>query len=212
MEGLIPVVYKAIKRSKTRRQYECLSSGAAQSYNIPDFYVSSQNYVNTESPSEKIAGFHAERNDHRRHKSVGDYSNQFFSVEDRVKGAGSPPLPPKKLVRKGMLFCSLLAASLFPPFVLIRSLQLGRALTKLNQGITEANNFHQLMTFFHFGSEADNNLPACKYSCFICSYGSGILIPLFGKDNQSSCPVEGDGSTTPFGSTDFILASRETSA
>ncbi|XP_010650752.1 uncharacterized protein LOC117913961 [Vitis riparia] len=99
MEGLIPVVYKAIKRSKTRRQYECLSSGAAQSYNIPDFYVSSQNYVNTESPSEKIAGFHAERNDHRRHKSVGDYSNQFFSVEDRVKGAGSPPLPPKKLVR-----------------------------------------------------------------------------------------------------------------
>ena len=167
MEGLIPVVYKAIKRSKTRRQYECLSSGAAQSYNIPDFYVSSQNYVNTESPSEKIAGFHAERNDHRRHKSVGDYSNQFFSVEDRVKGAGSPPLPPKKLVRfrshrmfscvtgaqkleghhsmmtkmlytlvnfllfcfnwegKEMLFCSLLAASLFPPVVLIRSLQLG---------------------------------------------------------------------------------------
>ena len=38
----------------------------------------------------------------------------------------------------------------------------------------KANNFHQLMTFFHFGSEADNNLPACKSSCFICSYGCEI--------------------------------------
>lgn len=99
MEGLIPVVYRAIKRSKTRRQYECLSSSTAQSYNISDFYISSQNHAHIESTAEKIAGFHADGNVHRRHKSVGDYSSQFYSVEDRVKGAASPPIPPKKLVR-----------------------------------------------------------------------------------------------------------------
>ncbi|MCE5167390.1 hypothetical protein HAX54_052444 [Datura stramonium] len=38
MEGLIPLVYKTIKRSKTRRRYECLSFGAANTYNIENFY------------------------------------------------------------------------------------------------------------------------------------------------------------------------------
>ncbi|CAN4104501.1 unnamed protein product [Withania somnifera] len=38
MEGLIPLVYKTIKRSKTRRRYECLSFGAANTYNIESFY------------------------------------------------------------------------------------------------------------------------------------------------------------------------------
>ena len=103
MEGLIPVVYRAIKGSKTRRQYECLSSGAAQTYNIADFYITSQNHVNIESPSEKIAGVHGDNgNVHRRYKSVGDFSGQFYSAEDRVNAAASaasPPLPPKKIVR-----------------------------------------------------------------------------------------------------------------
>jgi hypothetical protein len=39
MEGLIPLVYKAFMKKKTRSQYECLSSGAARGYNISDFYV-----------------------------------------------------------------------------------------------------------------------------------------------------------------------------
>ncbi|KAK8685011.1 hypothetical protein V6N13_041022 [Hibiscus sabdariffa] len=39
MEGLIPLVYRTLKKAKTRRQYECLSAGAAQAYNIADFYV-----------------------------------------------------------------------------------------------------------------------------------------------------------------------------
>ncbi|KAM3289318.1 hypothetical protein P3S67_017606 [Capsicum chacoense] len=38
MEGLIPLVYKTIKRSKTRRKYECLSIGVANTYNIENFY------------------------------------------------------------------------------------------------------------------------------------------------------------------------------
>ncbi|KAL0366561.1 UNVERIFIED_CONTAM: hypothetical protein Sradi_3546200 [Sesamum radiatum] len=36
MEGLIPMVYKSIKKTRTRRRYECLSAGAAQTYNIQD--------------------------------------------------------------------------------------------------------------------------------------------------------------------------------
>ncbi|KAL0432841.1 UNVERIFIED_CONTAM: hypothetical protein Slati_2618400 [Sesamum latifolium] len=37
MEGLIPMVYKSLKKTRTRRRYECLSAGAAQTYNIQDF-------------------------------------------------------------------------------------------------------------------------------------------------------------------------------
>ncbi|KAK4725976.1 hypothetical protein R3W88_030893 [Solanum pinnatisectum] len=36
MEGLIPLVYKTIKRTKTRRKYECLSFGTANT--IENFY------------------------------------------------------------------------------------------------------------------------------------------------------------------------------
>ncbi|XP_015162136.1 uncharacterized protein [Solanum tuberosum] len=38
MEGLIPLVYKTIKRTKTRRKYECLSFGTANTYDIENFY------------------------------------------------------------------------------------------------------------------------------------------------------------------------------
>ncbi|CAH9075560.1 unnamed protein product [Cuscuta epithymum] len=46
MEGLIPFVYRSIKRSITRRRYECLSSGtaAAGTFNVsPHFYPSTFN-------------------------------------------------------------------------------------------------------------------------------------------------------------------------
>nr|GLL47862.1 uncharacterized protein LOC109169843 [Ipomoea trifida] len=41
MEGLIPLVFRTIKRTRTRRQYQCLSSAAAAdggAFNIQDFY------------------------------------------------------------------------------------------------------------------------------------------------------------------------------
>ncbi|XP_057527410.1 uncharacterized protein LOC130806378 isoform X1 [Amaranthus tricolor] len=38
MEGLIPMVFRAIKRNKIRSQYRCLSVGATQTYNLADFY------------------------------------------------------------------------------------------------------------------------------------------------------------------------------
>ncbi|KAL5782062.1 hypothetical protein ACOSP7_007091 [Xanthoceras sorbifolium] len=86
MEGLIPMVFKAIKKNRTRRQYECLSSDASRSYNIADFYVNGQNhvYMNTHS-AEKVEERYSH---HQRHKSVGD-----------LYVGGSPPLVQKKLVR-----------------------------------------------------------------------------------------------------------------
>ncbi|KAK9287591.1 hypothetical protein L1049_016026 [Liquidambar formosana] len=95
MEGLIPLVYRKVRRKKTRRQYECLSSGTAQSFNVEDFYINDESPVYMRPSTEKIGGLHAERNGgHRRHKSVGNYSG---SAEDMVKGA-SPPRP-KQMVR-----------------------------------------------------------------------------------------------------------------
>ncbi|KAF8402433.1 hypothetical protein HHK36_013389 [Tetracentron sinense] len=85
MEGLIPIVYKAIKRNKTRRKYKCLSSGATQTYNIPDFYITGHTPMTLTPPPpppEKVSRFHGEGNNHRRHKSVEEFSGGgFFSPE-----------------------------------------------------------------------------------------------------------------------------------
>lgn len=78
MEGLLPMVYKAIKKTRTRRQYECLSS--SQSYNIADFYVvDGRDMINySQSQSSNTSTHH-----HRRHNSVGDYA---FGPENRMFG------------------------------------------------------------------------------------------------------------------------------
>ncbi|KAK8281104.1 hypothetical protein V6Z11_D09G220500 [Gossypium hirsutum] len=73
MEGLIPLVYRRLKKAKTRRQYECLSSGAAKSYDISEFYVQSPSQYmkpNNTSMAEKNIGGQG----HRRRMSTGDIS------------------------------------------------------------------------------------------------------------------------------------------
>ena len=105
MEGLIPLVYKSLKKNKTRRQYECLSSGVAQSYNIADFYVNGQShshgFMKPNSTGENnIGGLNniTERNGHRRHMSMGDFSMGYSSV-DGMKPGASPTLAVPKLMR-----------------------------------------------------------------------------------------------------------------
>ncbi|TXG72970.1 hypothetical protein EZV62_001549 [Acer yangbiense] len=95
MEGLIPMVFKAIKKNKTRRQYECLSSGASQSYNIADFYV---NTTTTTTHSADKVDQQRYATQHRRHKSVGDFYVGYSSSANGG-GVGSPPPVPQKLVR-----------------------------------------------------------------------------------------------------------------
>ena len=105
MEGLIPLVYKTLKKNKIRRQYECLSSGAAQSYNIADFSVNGQShshvYVKPNSTGGKNIGALnniAERNGHRRHMSMGDFS-MVYSSADSMKTGASPTAAKPKLMR-----------------------------------------------------------------------------------------------------------------
>ncbi|KAK4745113.1 hypothetical protein SAY87_011425 [Trapa incisa] len=88
MEGLIPMVYRAIKRSRTHSRYECLSSSAARSYNTADFYVSSSygsptahHLYPNDHDHKAFDGGNGSRfsNGHRRYSSVGDLS---FSRRD----------------------------------------------------------------------------------------------------------------------------------
>ncbi|XVE97186.1 hypothetical protein REPUB_Repub02eG0289700 [Reevesia pubescens] len=94
MEGLIPLVYRTLKKNKTRRQYECLSSGAAETYNITDFYVNGESQSHVYIKPSTAEKNNTERNGHRRHMSMGD----FPSVDD-IKTPASPTPAVPKLMR-----------------------------------------------------------------------------------------------------------------
>ncbi|KAL3642155.1 hypothetical protein CASFOL_012970 [Castilleja foliolosa] len=100
MDGLIPMVYKSLKRSKTRRHYQSLSPSSAASithtYNISDFYTKNEThlrrefddqYVNKEST---LSGAH-----HRRYNSAHVVDGRGFDLE-KVDYAAAKP---KQLVR-----------------------------------------------------------------------------------------------------------------
>ncbi|XP_050238542.1 uncharacterized protein LOC126688023 [Mercurialis annua] len=87
MEGLLPLVYKAIKKNKTRRNYECLSSGVA----LSDLYINDHEDIYlTNSSSNNM-----DRKVHRR-----SYSSVEFSKDYRSGTSGDSP-PTKKIVRFG---------------------------------------------------------------------------------------------------------------
>ncbi|XP_061369896.1 uncharacterized protein LOC133312672 [Gastrolobium bilobum] len=91
MEGLLPLVYRAIKKHKTRRQYECLSSGAVLSYN--NFYPQIQDRGYVQEPSiQRVVVDDRSQIGHRRYNSVGDnFSGGFYSPQQRTSRlAGSP--------------------------------------------------------------------------------------------------------------------------
>lgn len=97
MEGLIPLIYKSLKKNKTRRRYECLSSGSAQTYNIEDFYTKDDNDAGCLSrdkylvpDGDGVPGLHGTR--HRRYNSIHvDHVSSFARKEDEYM--------PKQLVR-----------------------------------------------------------------------------------------------------------------
>ncbi|CAL0305227.1 unnamed protein product [Lupinus luteus] len=80
MEGLLPIVYKAIKKNKTRRHYECLSSGDnVLSYNISmaQMYPQTQGHVfenQTPKTTHKVG--------HRRYQSVPDFTNGLAQMRN----------------------------------------------------------------------------------------------------------------------------------
>ncbi|EYU36640.1 hypothetical protein ABFS82_14G286500 [Erythranthe guttata] len=90
MEGLIPIVYKSLKKNKIRRKYECLSYGAAatQTYNIEDFYTNDDIIMPETGGAPASRGPH-----HRRYNSVHvDYLKGYSSEHDHAYKA-------KQLVR-----------------------------------------------------------------------------------------------------------------
>ncbi|KAI3470274.1 hypothetical protein Pfo_026937 [Paulownia fortunei] len=101
MEGLIPMVYKSLKKNKTRRKYECLSSGAAShTYNIADFYIKDDHHDYFSKKQEyvipgpdKVSGLRGAH--HRRYNSVHVIGRgRGFALEEEAAAA-----KPKQLVR-----------------------------------------------------------------------------------------------------------------
>ncbi|KAL5583586.1 hypothetical protein UlMin_016028 [Ulmus minor] len=86
MEGLIPMMFKAVKKRRIRRQYSSLSAEGARSYNIADFYMSdSYMAASTPSPSHFTDNNMIGRAAHRRHKSMGDYSMTIAAAPPKHK-------------------------------------------------------------------------------------------------------------------------------
>ena len=75
MEGLIPYIYRAIKRRKAPRYYRSMSTGASQWFGIPN-----TNKFLRPKPI-KLGSFHEDQNGHRRQYSSEDFSEPPFSPD-----------------------------------------------------------------------------------------------------------------------------------
>lgn len=103
MEGLLPMVYKSIKKNRTRRQYQYLSSSSAataQSYNdIPDFCNNNNHQEKLQYGNNIDQGFFVtvEGMTHRRRNSIQvDYLGRHFSPDHHAAAAANNS---RKLVR-----------------------------------------------------------------------------------------------------------------
>ncbi|KAF7840205.1 uncharacterized protein G2W53_008687 [Senna tora] len=112
MDGLLPMVYKAMKKNRTRREYQRLPSGAA-SHNIPLINMSEIYPQSTEShvyqyeapynySTQRVIEFYEDNNQsrhpHRRPKSVGDFGFGFSSSSLRRQST-TRAAPKQQLVR-----------------------------------------------------------------------------------------------------------------
>jgi hypothetical protein len=80
MEGLLPMIFRVIRKTKSRRKYRCLSSGGALRNN--DFYHESnqgQYSYHGEPASHSRVDDYGEKIDYRRYNSVTEFSNGFSS-------------------------------------------------------------------------------------------------------------------------------------
>ncbi|VVB06304.1 unnamed protein product [Arabis nemorensis] len=97
MDGLIPMAFKAMRRNRTRRSYECLSSSAGtnkESSDDYDFFPFAGKFDHSVVSRVPPSSFdHIETNNggaqqrHRRGWSVGDFSSMSCR-EGRSSGGG----------------------------------------------------------------------------------------------------------------------------
>ncbi|KAK1288765.1 hypothetical protein QJS10_CPB19g00769 [Acorus calamus] len=74
MEGLIPYIYRAMKKKRRRRYYKCLSMGPAARAYETQFLM---------GPTDNSG--------HRRHRSMEEFSGGFYSPEQNM-GTTTPRL------------------------------------------------------------------------------------------------------------------------
>jgi hypothetical protein len=104
MEGLLPLIFRAIRKTKSRRKYKCLSSGAALHYN--DFYPQNdhdQGYGNYHEEPAYISRVddedqYAKKIDFRRYDSVTEFSNGLYSSPKHKTTTRSVVVDSKELV------------------------------------------------------------------------------------------------------------------
>ncbi|XP_057470899.1 uncharacterized protein LOC130759728 [Actinidia eriantha] len=108
MEGLIPMVYKTLKRNKARWEYQCLSSSSGTAdrcySSISEFYAESYNYQLTVNkttstiefggvdPVSANGGRHHSHNRKHKASNVDDYSSGLgrgckYGRDDQEAGA-----------------------------------------------------------------------------------------------------------------------------
>ncbi|OAY73925.1 hypothetical protein ACMD2_01288 [Ananas comosus] len=104
MEGLIPFIYKTIKRRRTRMYYKCLSSGAAAAAATSD-PRRRQAQTSPQSPPRKFASF---REDYyrRHHRSLDHFADEKMFSSERFGGRRDVAVD-KHVVRIGDLIISL---------------------------------------------------------------------------------------------------------
>ncbi|KAL5053180.1 hypothetical protein RYX36_033862 [Vicia faba] len=71
MEGLLPLIFRVIRKTKSRRKYKCLSSGAALRHNEFQGYHEDPGYcsrVDDDHYAEKIIDF-------RRYNSISEFTS-----------------------------------------------------------------------------------------------------------------------------------------
>ncbi|KAJ4798798.1 hypothetical protein LUZ62_050044 [Rhynchospora pubera] len=83
MEGLIPFLYNAIKRKRTRMCYRSLSTGAARGFDMSDFHHGEK--LSIRSPPRTFGSYEEDENQqrHQRHSSMEDFSRERYYSPDR---------------------------------------------------------------------------------------------------------------------------------
>ncbi|GMH08757.1 hypothetical protein Nepgr_010597 [Nepenthes gracilis] len=79
MEGIIPLVLRTIKRNRNRRQYRCLSSEAALTFDVSDFHVNDDHLQRNfdATPPRKTSGFVLQDEREYEGKDAGYWSPQI---------------------------------------------------------------------------------------------------------------------------------------
>ncbi|KAL9233141.1 hypothetical protein vseg_008173 [Gypsophila vaccaria] len=99
MEGLIPMLYKAIKKHNVRRKYRCLSTGHTQTQSY-EFYVGDDQKLYEDDHSTEVrGGYDRDRKKYKRrfgstrdfkmnrNEDDHDYNKDYFNYEyDEYKG------------------------------------------------------------------------------------------------------------------------------